>query len=129
MFYSASKNGFYDKNIHLTMPEDSVEISDELYSEVFAQQSIGKQIVPDKNGLPSNIDQALPNSNVIRRTRSTLLSQCDWTMVSDAPLTDELKTEWKTYRQALRDITKQPNFPQVVWPTIPGTINTSNISG
>lgn len=32
-----------------------------------------------------------------------------------------LNGDWSTYRQALRDITKQPNFPfDVEFPTIPG---------
>ena len=35
-----------------------------------------------------------------------------------------LNGDWSTYRQALRDITKQPNFPfDVDFPTIPGTEN------
>ena len=35
-------------------------------------------------------------------------------------LTPEKQTEWAAYRQALLDVTKQPEFPyQVVWPTKP----------
>jgi len=40
----------------------------------------------------------------IRRTRSTLLKDSDWTQGSDSPLTDAKKTEWATYRTALRNI-------------------------
>jgi hypothetical protein len=51
------------------------------------------------------------------RTRDFLLIQSDWTMLPDAP-TD--KKAWKAYRQALRDITQQPGFPDnIVWPTKP----------
>lgn len=51
------------------------------------------------------------------RTRDSLLAQSDWTMLPDAP-TD--KKAWKAYRQALRDITQQPGFPDnIVWPTKP----------
>ena len=42
----------------------------------------------------------------IRRIRNDLLSESDWTQtVEDAPLTEEMKAEWATYRQELRDIT------------------------
>ena len=40
----------------------------------------------------------------IRGQRNTLLSLCDWTQVADAPLSEEQKTNYATYRQALRDL-------------------------
>lgn len=53
----------------------------------------------------------------VRAYRASLLSECDWTQVSDSPVD---KTAWATYRQALRDISKQPEFPwNVVWPVSP----------
>ena len=53
----------------------------------------------------------------IRQERNTLLSDCDWTQVSDAPVN---QAAWQTYRQALRDITSQEGFPySVIWPTKP----------
>ena len=39
-----------------------------------------------------------------REKRNTLLLDCDWTQFTDSPLTDTKKTEWQTYRQALRDM-------------------------
>ena len=42
----------------------------------------------------------------LRDYRNRLLFQSDWTVMPDSPLSDSKKTEWKTYRQALRDITK-----------------------
>lgn len=44
----------------------------------------------------------------VRQTRNELLKESDWTQVADAPVNKEA---WATYRQALRDITAQPNFP------------------
>lgn len=53
----------------------------------------------------------------IRMKRNLLLADCDWTQVEDAPVD---KASWAVYRQALRDITDQAEFPQnVVWPTKP----------
>ena len=39
----------------------------------------------------------------LRQLRNTLLRESDWTQFTDSPLTDSKKTEWKTYRQQLRD--------------------------
>ena len=38
----------------------------------------------------------------IRQERTGLLAECDWMAMSDTTMSDD----WKTYRQALRDITK-----------------------
>jgi hypothetical protein len=56
---------------------------------------------------------------VVRSERGTKLQSCDWTMLSDVPLAPSVKTEWETYRQALRDITDQSDPFNIVWPTPP----------
>ncbi len=59
-------------------------------------------------------------ANQIRQERNRLLSETDWTQLTDSPLTEELKNNWKGYRQNLRDITAQENFPlNVIFPTKP----------
>jgi hypothetical protein len=56
----------------------------------------------------------------IRNQRNQLLSASDWTQVLDAPIN---RTAWAAYRQALRDITSQEDFPNnVVWPKNPDEI-------
>ena len=53
----------------------------------------------------------------VRKHRNDLLASCDWTQVADAPVD---KDAWAAYRQALRDISEQPDFPMsVVWPEKP----------
>ncbi len=53
----------------------------------------------------------------LRQERNGILSQSDWMANSDSP---EMTDAWKTYRQALRDITKTyKNQREVVWPTPP----------
>ena len=50
----------------------------------------------------------------IRTQRNQLLSDSDWTQLTDAPVD---KTVWSVYRQSLRDISSQKGFPwDVVWP-------------
>jgi len=52
----------------------------------------------------------------IRKRRDDLIKESDWRALCDR----ELEPEWKEYRQALRDITKQEGFPHdVKWPTDP----------
>ena len=53
----------------------------------------------------------------VRTTRDEKLKATDWTQVADAPVN---KTVWATYRQALRDLTKENGFPwDMAWPTEP----------
>lgn len=40
----------------------------------------------------------------VRNLRDHLLSQSDWTQVADSPLSADVKAEWATYRQELRDL-------------------------
>jgi hypothetical protein len=54
-----------------------------------------------------------------REYRNTLLTNSDWTQVADAPVD---QPAWAIYRQALRDITDHPNWPNLQeadWPTKP----------
>ena len=52
--------------------------------------------------------------SVVRLERNSLLTSSDWTQLPDAPV-DNLS--WSVYRQALRDITLQPDPFSIVWPT------------
>ena len=53
----------------------------------------------------------------VRAQRNGHLAACDWTQLADSPVDKEA---WATYRQALRDVTAQPGFPnEVVWPETP----------
>ena len=59
----------------------------------------------------------------IRSARTSRLKASDWTQVPDASLTDAKKLEWRTYRQALRDLPAQyqneTDFANVVFPNPP----------
>jgi len=56
----------------------------------------------------------------LRKWRNMKLNECDWTVGNDSPLSPEKVEEWRTYRQALRDLpnnTEDPENP--TWPTPP----------
>ena len=64
--------------------------------------------------LPTNDDYL----KTLRETRNLLLTQSDWTQSRDVTLAND--ADWKTYRQALRDLpanTADPANP--TWPTKP----------
>lgn len=125
MFYSKTTGGFYDTAIHgNNIPEDAVEITAEEHAALINGQSQGKRIVADEAGHPVLADPPPPIdddlSAAIRAERNTKIAACDWTVLADAPLTTTEKTNWKAYRQALRDVTAQPTFPRSVeWPVEP----------
>ena len=98
---------FTNKNI---MSNGSIEqISDEQL----------KQFKSDADTWNSGaFDRALDD---LRITRNKLLTESDWTQSRDVTLTKD--TDWKTYRQSLRDITKGlttlDDIDKVTWPTKP----------
>ena len=66
----------------------------------------------------SEINYRLENQwFTIREIRNQLLTECDWTQLSDIPT--EIKNLWSSYRQDLRDITNQTNPFNIIWPVKP----------
>ena len=58
----------------------------------------------------------------VRSQRNTMLSASDWTQIGDATLGDHTAEEWRTYRQALKDIPQNhTRVSTVVWPEDPPT--------
>jgi len=60
---------------------------------------------------------------ILRNKRNALLKESDWTQLNDCPLSDTKKTEWQTYRQALRDLPAghqdTDNIDEVAFPNLP----------
>ena len=55
-----------------------------------------------------------------RAQRASLLAASDWTQLPDVPIAT--RDAWAGYRQALRDITRQPGYPGAVdWPVAPSS--------
>ena len=59
----------------------------------------------------------------VRCERGYLIGTSDWTQLTDSPLSDSKKAEWKTYRQALRDIPETysdaTSLDDIIWPIKP----------
>ena len=68
------------------------------------------------------IDSPESVKNNIRFNRNKLLADSDWTQLPDSPLSTSVKTEWATYRQALRDLTNNiDSNGEVTFPTEPNS--------
>ena len=65
------------------------------------------------------IDPRTPETEwpLVRAKRDRLIAATDWTQLPDVPLAT--KEMWANYRQALRDVTLQPDPFNIVWPTAP----------
>ena len=56
----------------------------------------------------------------VREERDNLLNTSDWTVLPDSPLSDSKIAEWKTYRQALRDLpANTTDWANPTYPTSP----------
>jgi hypothetical protein len=94
----------YTKNI----TEGTPVLTDDVYYQNWIQTDASQ----------SEIDYRLENQwFIIRETRNELLTECDWTQLSDIPT--ETKAIWSEYRQSLRDITSQTNPFSITWPVKP----------
>jgi hypothetical protein len=59
-------------------------------------------------------------AQVVKANRNKMLVDCDWIVTKSAETGQPISEGWKTYRQALRDVTSQPGFPwTVTWPALP----------
>ena len=59
----------------------------------------------------------------IRKERTRLLSESDWTQGGDSPLTTQKKSDWAKYRTSLRtlpeDQSSKTKYSDITWPTKP----------
>lgn len=108
--------GFYVEGIHENIPQPNIELTAEEW-----QQALSKnyKVINGKHTYSAFVqseDSILEN---LRTTRNALLINSDWTQLDDSPLSEEKKTKWRNYRQALRDLTGLDDLTSIVWPAQP----------
>ena len=70
--------------------------------------------------LEARAEAADLDMTMVRSQRDGLLRSADWTQLGDASLGDHTAEEWRTYRQALKDIPQNhTRVSTVVWPETP----------
>ena len=90
------------------------------------------QTIPTEEELNNKIAelQAAEPFKLLRKERNRRLAECDWVVTKNAEYGYNISKEWRTYRQALRDlpsITYKPELDEfgnlkmdsVAWPTPP----------
>lgn len=123
-FYSQTTQTTYLRGMHASMPDDAVEITDELYLAVIGNPPTGKVRAHDDRGLPYLVDTSevvLDFAAPERDWRDTKLSSVMWLrerhrdqleIGTATTLTGEQFKELLVYMQSLRDWPQSPDFPQ-----------------
>lgn len=57
--------------------------------------------------------------DAVRAERNRRITASDWVMLPDVQMSEERRAAWTSYRQALRDVTSQPDPLNIAWPVAP----------
>lgn len=116
-WYFTTKDGYIIKAVNsLELAELTAMDSPELI-----KVEVEGDIVNTKNKLlvDGEFVEMTISAEDARNRRNQLLDQSDWTQISDSSAD---KAAWATYRQLLRLVPQQVEFPQNInWPTPPTT--------
>ncbi len=122
--YPIEDLSYLDANIHAIQWQDTtgeIEYKDATPNLIISDITPYNKCVTDWEAvktkeLEKNVLSDEDYEKWFREIRNTLLLDSDWTQFTDSPLTDAKKTEWKTYRQKLRDMptTKTGTYEELV---------------
>ena len=105
---------------YLAPPEGAIQISD-ADGEMLRRANFSDYVLGADGVItyaPDTTQVRLAQEAAVRARRNKLLAETDWTQARD--VSDDVAQLWAPYRQALRDITDQAEFPEeVVWPDRP----------
>lgn len=127
--YTSEGNPTMHIGARLPYEGETVEAVVEMYAPVRYWEELKTPIVPVDKGQSGTVVVPPPYvpspADVAISRRNALLAESDWTQLADVPLSAEMKSQWATYRQQLRDLTDQPGFPDSInWPAKPGISTT-----
>lgn len=123
-YYSESTGSTYIAGMHKSMPDDAVEITEELFESVIASPPIGK-VRLHKNGIPYLCDPQPQTSDELaaieRVWRDAEIASLKWLVDRHREQCDigipttispEQFSQLLVYTQSLRDWPASPDFPQ-----------------
>ena len=108
------------QEVELAIPEGQLFLIDNSYENPADIDWRSKKVEGGK--VVDRSDYTVDITELQREVRNSLLSETDWIQLADSPFTETKKAEWVTYRQALRDLTKHTNWPNLEesdWPQPP----------
>ncbi len=128
IYFHAASGSFYDTALHSDIPKDVKKVAATRYQKLVNDLCAGKQIAADDAGNPTSVEPEMLMSEtqrlaVVRKRRDRLLSACDYIMMPDYPIAEQVRTNWAVYRQALRDLPTNftGDLTALNWPTPPQT--------
>ena len=120
--------GYQTLHIGARLPYEGETLEDivKMYAPVRYWEEQNTPVVtvnPGQTGSVQILPPIVPSAaEIALAQRISFLVNSDWTQLADVPLSAEKKAEWATYRQALRDLTDQPGFPENInWPVEPSS--------
>lgn len=103
--------GFYhEEEITIEkVPTPHIELSEEQWKQGFKNAIGTYRVIKGVHSLHVNSTekQNAIDLRIIKNQRTILLKESDWVVLPSSPVTGAKLEEWLTYRQALRDVTKQ----------------------
>lgn len=119
-------NGYPTQHIGMPLPLEgsAVEAVIQYYAPTaFWMNEVTPRVIPQlgATGTLTSADPVVPSADELaRQDRQYLLVESDWTQLPDSPLPADKRAAWAQYRQLLRDITTQPEYPTMItWPIKP----------
>lgn len=123
--YSKATGSTYLKGMHTDIPEDAIEISEDLYRSVIGNASLGKVRSHDESGLPYLVDAPDVQRDLAaleREWRDAELASVMWLrerhrdqqeIGGNTTLSDEQFKDLLVFMQTLRDWPQASEFPDV----------------
>ena len=68
---------------------------------------------------PSDSEKTAQKWALVRAERNSKLQETDWVVSKASETGVAVSDDWKTYRQALRDVPTQSDPDNITWPTKP----------
>lgn len=109
---------FYSSEIHDTLPDGAIAITDDQYQELLANSNTRQLLSGVVTAATAKVYPVTWTD--MRPVRNGLLSASDWTQLPDAALTVDQKANYVTYRTTLRTLPQTyPDANTAVWPALP----------
>ena len=92
----------------------------DMFSDYTDEEGVTHTKADQEVAYQARLDETVATS--VRQNRDRLLAETDWVVTKAKETGTTITVAWKTYRQALRDITSHENFPYLNdedWPVKP----------
>lgn len=94
------------------------EVEEFIYGKLMVLEAGAPRVMSDEEHESWKAEMLISGSkSAVRHLRNVKLAESDWT--ETAPMSEELRNQWREYRQALRDLPEDVVDYNVQWPLPP----------